>query len=72
MKESKKTVQDIKMEIETIKKRQIGGFLEMKKLRIQKGTTDASFSNRMQEMKQRIWGIEDHIEEMDTSVREKH
>ena len=34
------------------------------------GTTDASITNRIQEMEERISGIEDVIKEIDTSVKE--
>lgn len=37
----------------------------MKKLGIRRGTTEAIFTNRIQEVEDRILGIEDMIEEMD-------
>jgi uncharacterized coiled-coil protein SlyX len=35
------------------------------------GTTDTSITNRIQEMEERISGIEDTIEEIDTLVKKK-
>ena len=59
-----KTIQDLKMEIEAIKKTQVEATLEMENLGKRTGTTDASITNRIQEMEERISGIED----IDTSV----
>jgi hypothetical protein len=44
-----KTIQDLKMEIEAIKKTQTGGVLELKiKIKgIRTGTTEESFTNRI-------------------------
>ena len=53
-----RTVQDLKMEIESKKKIQTDGILEMKNLGIGTGTTEACFTNRTQEMKERIPGLE--------------
>ena len=41
-----------------------------KNLSKQTGTTDANITNRIQEMEERISGIEDTIEEIDSSVKE--
>ena len=53
MKHTVQTVQHLKTEIEAIKKLQTKGILEMKTMGKQKGTTDASIINRMQEMEER-------------------
>ena len=50
------------MEIETIKKSQRETTLEIKNLGKQSGAIDASISNRIQEMQERISGAEDTIE----------
>ena len=42
----------------------------MGNLRKQTGTTDASITNRIQEMEERISGVEETIEEIDSSVKE--
>ena len=42
----------------------------MKNIRMQTGTTEASFANRIQEMEKSILGTGDTIEEIDTSVKE--
>ena len=68
-KEMKKTIQDLKVEIESIKKTQTEGNLEMKNLETQMGTTKTSLANRIQEIDERISGIEEMIEEIDTSIK---
>lgn len=42
----------------------------MKNLEMRKGTTEANFANRTQEIKERIQGFEHKIEEMKKSVQE--
>ena len=42
----------------------------MENLSKRTGTTDTSITNRIQEMEERIAGLEDRIEEIDTSVKE--
>ena len=49
MKELNKTIQDLKMEVETIKKTQRETTLEIEMLGKKSGTIDASISNRIQE-----------------------
>jgi uncharacterized protein YukE len=66
VKEINKTVQDVKMEIEAINKTQTEAILEMKNLEKRTATTDRGITNRVQEMKDRISGVEDTIEEIDT------
>ena len=57
-----KTVQDLKIEIEAIKKSQMEAILEMENLGKRTGTAEVSITNRIQEMEERISGIEDTIE----------
>ena len=53
----KKKVQDLKIEIEAIKKTYTEGILEMENLGKRTGTTDTSITNRIQEMEERISGL---------------
>jgi hypothetical protein len=64
------TTQDLKMEVETIKKSQRETTLEIESLGKKSGTIDASISNGIQEMEERISGAEDSIENMDTTIKE--
>ncbi|ERE70281.1 LINE-1 type transposase domain-containing protein 1 [Cricetulus griseus] len=64
------TVQDLNTEIETIKKAQSDGMLEIKKLGKRSGTIDVSITNRIQEMEERISGVEDILAEIDSSTKE--
>ena len=68
--ELSKIIQDLKMEIETKKKTQRETTLEIETLGKKSGTIDASISNRLQEMEERISGAEDSIENMDTKIKE--
>ena len=68
--ELNKTIQDLKREVETIKKTQSETTLEIKTLRKKSGTIDASISNRIQEMEERISDAEDSIVNMDTTIKE--
>jgi hypothetical protein len=61
MMEMNKTILDLKREVETIKKTQSEGKLEIETLGKKSGTIDASISNRIQEMEERISGAEDSI-----------
>jgi hypothetical protein len=65
-----KTIQDLKMEIETIKKSQRETTMEIENLGKRSGVIDASITNRIQEIGERISGAEDTIENIDTSVKE--
>ena len=58
------------MEVETIKKAQCEATREIKTLGKKSGIIDASISNRIQEMEERISDAEDSIESMDTTIRE--
>jgi hypothetical protein len=70
LKEIYESVQDLKMEIEAIKNAQTEGILGMENLGKRTGTTDASIINRTQEMEEKILGVEDAVEEIDTAVKE--
>ena len=54
------------MEIETIKKTQTEGILEMENLGKWTEATHLSVTNKIQEVEERITVIEDTIEEIDT------
>ncbi|ERE82958.1 Transposase, L1 containing protein [Cricetulus griseus] len=66
----KETVQGLKTEIETIKKAQSEGILEIEKLGKQSETIDVNITNRIQEMEERISGVEDTLAEIDLSTKE--
>jgi chromosome segregation ATPase len=68
--ELNKTIKDLKMEVETIKKTQRETTLEIKTLGKKSGTIDMSISIRVQEMEERISGAEDSIENMGTLIKE--
>ena len=70
VKELNKTIQDLKMEIETIKKSQRETTLEIENLGKRSGVIDASITNRIQEIEERISGIKYTIDDTDTSVKE--
>jgi hypothetical protein len=59
-------MQNLKREIETIKKTQRERTLEIETLGKKSGTIDTSISNRIQEMEERISGAEDSIGNMNT------
>ena len=65
-----KTIQNIKMEIETIKKSQKETIMMIENLGKRSGVIDASLTNRTQEIEERISGAEDTIENIDTTVRD--
>ena len=58
------------MKVEKIKKSQWETTLEIEILGKKSGATDASISNRIQEMEERISDAEDSIENMDTIIKE--
>ena len=68
--EMNKTILELKGEVDTIKKTQSEATLEIETLGKRSGTIDASISNRIQEMEERISGAEDSIENIDTTVKE--
>ena len=70
MKELNKAIQDLKVEVETVKKTQMEANLEMENLEKRSGITDVSITNRIQEIEERTSGVEDMVEEIDTTVKE--
>jgi hypothetical protein len=67
--EMNKTIQGVKMEVEK-QTNQRETTLEIETLGKKSGTIDASISNRIKEMEERISGAEDTIENMDTTIKE--
>ena len=55
---SSQHIQDLKREVDTIKKTHREAMLEIETLGKKSGTIDASISNRIQEMQERISGAE--------------
>jgi predicted nucleic acid-binding Zn-ribbon protein len=70
VKELNKTIQNLKMDIETIKKSQRETTLKIENLGKRSEARDASITNRIQEVKERISGAEDTIENTDTTITE--
>jgi predicted nucleic acid-binding Zn-ribbon protein len=68
--ELNKTIQNLKREVDTIKKTQSETMLEIETLEKKSGTIDANISNRIQEMEERISGAEDSIENIGTTIKE--
>ena len=60
--EMNKTILELKRKVDTVKKTQSEAMLEIETLGKRSGTIDASISNRIQEMEERISGAEDSIE----------
>jgi predicted nucleic acid-binding Zn-ribbon protein len=69
VKKLNKTIQDLKMEVETIKKSQRETTLEIENLGKKSGSIDAIISNRIKEIEERISGAEDTIENIDTAKK---
>ena len=67
--EMNKTILELKREVDTIKKTQSKAKLEIETLGKRSGTIDASISNRIQEMEERISGAEDSIENIGTTIK---
>jgi chromosome segregation ATPase len=65
----KKTIQNLKIELETIKKSQRETSQEIENLGKKSGAIDASITNRIQDIEERISGAEDSIENMDTTIK---
>ena len=63
-------VPELKMEIETIKKSQMEAMLEMENLGKRSGAIDVSITNRIQDIEERISGIKDTTEDINTTVKE--
>jgi hypothetical protein len=57
-----KTIQDLKMEVETIKKSESETALELENLGKRSGVIGPSITNRIQNIEERISGAEDTIE----------
>jgi chromosome segregation ATPase len=68
--ELNKTIEDLKREVGTIKKTQSEAMLKIETLRKKSRNIDASISNRIQEIKERISGAEDFIENIGTIIKE--
>jgi hypothetical protein len=58
------------MEVETLKKTKREKTLEIEILGNKSGSKDASISNRIQEMEERISGAEDSRGNIDTTIKE--
>ena len=69
VKELNRPIQDLKMQIETIKKSQRETTLEMETLGKKSGTIDVTISYRIQEMEERLSGPEDSIENMHITIK---
>lgn len=65
-----KTLQELKVEIESVKKAETEGNLEMKNFRDSKSNLRDKSYQQNQEMKERILGFQNTIKEMDTLVKE--
>ena len=65
-----KTIQDLKREVDTIKKTQSEATLAIENLGKKSGSIDASINNRIQEMEERISDAEDSIENISTTIKE--
>jgi SMC interacting uncharacterized protein involved in chromosome segregation len=70
VKELNKTIQDLKMEIETIQKSQRERALELENIGKRSGVIDASITNSKQVIEERISSAEDTIENIDKTVKE--
>ena len=69
VKELNRPIQDVKMQIETIKKSQRETTLEIEILGKKSGTIDASISYRTQERVERLSGPEDSRENMHITIK---
>ena len=56
-----KAIQDLKSEIETVKKSQREKILEIENLGKRPGVIGESITNRIQEMEERISGVQDNL-----------
>jgi predicted nucleic acid-binding Zn-ribbon protein len=70
VKELNQNIQNLKMKIETIKKSQRETTVDLENLGKRSGVIDASITNRIQEIEERISGAEDTIENIATKVKE--
>jgi hypothetical protein len=67
--ELNKTIKDLKIEVETIRKTQRETTLEIEILGKKSGNIDESISNTIKEMEERISGAEDSTENMDKTIK---
>ena len=65
-----KTILELKIKVDTIKKTQNEAILEIETVGKKSGTIDASISNRIQVMEERMSGVEDSIENISTTIKE--
>jgi hypothetical protein len=70
VKKINKTVQDLKIQIEATNKIQMEAILKTENIGKRSRTTDASITNSILEMEERIAGIKDTTEDIDLSVKE--
>jgi F0F1-type ATP synthase membrane subunit b/b' len=70
LKKLNKTRQDLKMEVEPIKKTQRETTLEIENLGKRSGVINSNITNRIQEIEERITGAEDTLEHTETTVKE--
>jgi short-subunit dehydrogenase involved in D-alanine esterification of teichoic acids len=68
--EIKQTILELEREVDTIRKTQSEATLEIETLGKESGNIDASISNRIQEMEERISGTEDSIQNISTTIKE--
>ena len=64
------TVQDLKTEMEAMKKTQTEGWLDMENLGKWTETTETSITNRIQEIEEQISDSEDTIEKINALIKE--
>jgi hypothetical protein len=72
VKQLKNVIQDVKMETEAINKSQKKTNLETENLEKRLGVVDASITNRIPEIKERILGAEDTIKNKTKQNKTKH
>ncbi|EDM11615.1 rCG65930 [Rattus norvegicus] len=65
-----KQLKELKMEIEAIKKEHMETTLDIENQKKRQGAVDTCFTNRIQEMEERISGAEDSIEIIDSTVKD--
>ena len=70
VKKLNKTIQDLKIEVETRQKSQRDTTLEIRKIGKRSGVRDASITNRTQQLNERISHEDDNIENIVTTVKE--
>ena len=67
--ELSKTIQNLKSEVDTIRKTQSKATLETEYLGKKSGTIDVSISTRIQDMEERMSDAEDSIENIGTTIK---